>query len=390
MNICRTCGSAFASLFIASLLLATPSSAQKNTAQTTFAKAFEAYQAFDCANALRLFEKGVAQSPDPKAYYFMGNCERWRANRTAAEDAYDRGLKLAPQGSPVRADLESAKASLAVAFDPALQTRLFYEAARRMGIEPPEGLQAAIDPRLVPVHLDWEWELSTTYITTLVSCPYGRGVPTISHVSGGVMTSAQVNRCYEREPDKRSETKTVPAFGLTAHIEDEKWDRKNPVQNGKKPRRDASAWKFVRTTSFTTSRITGPQTSWIAFQETTNKTTYDQESQWQNKNLGDGEIITRCQYRPSANAAVRKLSEGPQLEVLCVTKSGNTTSQYTSYIDLVTGLDLDLEHGSAGMLVTQQISGHLGQVGETIIRVSVSDYGSSGSTTYTFRKTRTR
>ena len=350
------------------------------SATDLFRQGFGAYQAFKCEDALRLFAKGVAQSPDAKAYYFMGNCERWRANRTAAADAYDRGLKLAPQGSPVRADLESAKASLAVAFDPALQTKLFYEAARRAGIEPPEGLQAAIDPRLVPVHLDWEWESKVSTISPAShTCPYGSGDdPSISRIIGGISTSSFEYRCYERAPDKNMVLATVFGFGLSVYSVDRKLDGKNPAHKGRAQYRDATGWKYVRDAVFTSSEVPAPDSDWLRYQETSTSDT------------GNSAAVIRCQYKPSTSTELRGLSDGPQLEVLCATKSNKgDIFQSTSFLDLVSGMTLDQRIKVAGVEISRQISGHIGRIGETLTRVETSDYG-SGSTTSTKHLTRTR
>lgn len=387
MNTTRLYAAAVAFLLVAPMSLV--SHAQKASAQATFAKAFDAYQAFDCEQALRLFAKGVAQSPDPKAYYFMGNCERWRLNRAGAEAAYDSGLKLAPEGSPVRADLESAKASLAVAFDPALQTKLFYEAAQRMGIELPEGLQAATDPRLVPVHLDWEWEINISSHSQS-SCPYhSEDIP--SRRTGGITTSSVVARCYEPPPDKSMVFNNIYGFGLNASNADRKWDRKDPTQKGKTQYRDTTGWKYARTISYSSSTITPPQTGWIEYQETTTTTLPDHD----NKNESSVHIA-RCQYKPSTNAEIRRLSDGPQLEVLCAgrlnaSSASPTAYQQTYYIDLVSGEALDDSSKGIGVETARQVSGHVGQVGDTLTRVETRQYtAGSPPSTGTIRLTRTR
>ncbi len=384
MNTTRLYAAAIAFLLVAPMSLV--SHAQKASAQATFAKAFDAYQAFDCEQALSLFAKGVAQSPDPKAYYFMGNCERWRLNRAGADKAYDNGLKLAPKGSPVRADLESAKASLAVAFDPALQTKLFYEAAKKAGIDLPDGMQAAIDPRFVPVHLDWEWELASSMTSSQAqeACPYfSKSGPSISHITNGITTNSSEFRCDT--PEKESVTKSVVGYGLAIFITDDKWDRERSAQNGKTQYRDAKGWQYVRTISSTNSQLMPPRPGWIDYQETTDTTINDHDKAGE-KSV----VVTRCQYKPSINAKIRRLSDGPQLEALCASKtSTGSTYQSTYSLDLVSGQMLEQTSNIAGVEITQEINGHIGRIGDTLTRVQTSK-SAHNTTVTTWRLTRKR
>ena len=149
----------------AAILLFAPmplvSHAQKVSAQATFAKAFDAYVAFDCATALPLFRQGLQRSNDARAWYYVGNCERWRGEREASDAAYTNGLKSAESGSDIGARLASAKASLPAAWDSKLQSKIFYDQVRKAGIELlPSGYSFSVDPRLFPVHPEHAFNIS--------------------------------------------------------------------------------------------------------------------------------------------------------------------------------------------------------------------------------------
>lgn len=130
-----------------------------------FRQGYEAYMRFDCPKALQLFRKGLQQKPDAKAYYFVGNCERWRGDQMAARLAYTQGAEIPSSQTRMREDvyywLDDAMESLDLAFDSTKLTDFFKAKARNAGIEPPAELSLRIDPRLVPVRLDGALKVSS-------------------------------------------------------------------------------------------------------------------------------------------------------------------------------------------------------------------------------------
>ncbi len=271
---------------VAAILIIAPMSrishAQNASTQATFAKAFDAYVAFDCATALPLFRHGLQQSNDARAWYYVGNCERWRGEREASDSAYANGLKQAPEGSDIKAKLKSARESLPVAFSPQLQTALFYETAKKAGFDVPPGIVINMDPRLAPVHLE-----NAFYIKN--------------------------DRKPGPDPESKWRSNEIRGFNASYDIVDYPYDKKIHEKNLRKV--DAIGWEYVTRIRTYFSRIIGyPDSGWIA------SVTEFQTLFWDDS---PRHVITETRCNLSAIRADFRRPDAPTLRKKCVAKSGD-------------------------------------------------------------------
>lgn len=289
-------------------LMPLASQAQKASTQAIFAKAFNAYAAFDCATALSLFRQGLQKSNDARAWYYVGNCERWRGERMASDAAYANGLKSAERGSDIEARLTSAKASLPAAWDPQLQTKMFYEKVRQANVDLlPSGYSISVDPRLFPVHPEYSFNISMNL---------GQRGPD----SNGIRKYADV---------------TGP--GVYSWIADFKYNRKLKKYTKGEKLTDANGFEYTRTGLLFLGNVAAqPDHGWP-----NGYVKYEHVVEFgigvtENPDYTSSE--TRCQFNAPSDDSTQFHQDRATLIARCVHKSNNDT--YTDLTDIPLPWDL--------------------------------------------------
>lgn len=281
---------------------------------------------FDCVRAQQLLGKAVAQGKSATAYYYLGNCSRWSGNFQLAEKAYNLGL-AAPMDSPrIEDGLREAKETLRLATNPAaLQA---YIQANYPGQYAP---RIEMDPRLVPIRRDFEYEVA---MTNRATHPYTQRIT-------GWFSKATSRSNYDK-----STTNWASAL-----------DASEAVSTG---------GKHLNLVSYTTSSVSNgvPENGSLSFVNVS-KQTYS--------NLG-GEIYSsqsRCKVAPIVDEKILNFARGPVVELRCAMNIENSiNSEFASLVFMESGISIGTKFGGG---IVSDVSADSGAL-RTVNKYSASIY----------------